>query len=384
MKEKFLYAASRHWLGEQPELFPAPGLSEPGVRGFFISSHRGCRAFAWLGLPAGASPRAPVPGVVLVHGGQGTAYAGWVRHWNKLGFAAIAVDTCGGMPTSGSPLSPPQGAWPRHEFSGAPGWGARDQGDLPPEEQWFTYAEAAVCHAHTVLGSQPEVDAGRIGITGISWGAVLALIAAAIDPRYRAVAAVYGCGFLLDGCSVVSASAFSPAARDWYANEWDPVNFLPEIAIPNLWLNGTNDPAFPLIAWERSTEQPSHPAQRCLKLRWPHSHGRWGEEPGELAAFFAENLNGAPPSPRITEAGIRDNRIHAAVNGDDGDLRGLLFVTVDRNHSWADKEWHSVGAACSRGEITALLPPGWVAAAPGLVAGNWCQSTGRVFFNSQL
>lgn len=32
--------------------------------------------------------------MVLVHGGEGTAFAKWVRLWNERGYAAIAMDTC--------------------------------------------------------------------------------------------------------------------------------------------------------------------------------------------------------------------------------------------------------------------------------------------------
>ena len=54
--------------------------------------------FAYVGIPDNASKDNPVPGVVLVHGGGGTAFADWVKMWNDRGYAAIAIDTEGKIP----------------------------------------------------------------------------------------------------------------------------------------------------------------------------------------------------------------------------------------------------------------------------------------------
>ena len=43
-----------------------------------------------------------------------------------------------------------------------------------------------------MLAADPEVDAGRIGITGVSGGGAMSLFAAALDPRLRAVSTFCG------------------------------------------------------------------------------------------------------------------------------------------------------------------------------------------------
>ena len=53
---------------------------------------RNTRVFAYLGVPKGEQP---VPGMVLVHGGGGTAFKEWVQLWNRRGYAAIAMDLAG-------------------------------------------------------------------------------------------------------------------------------------------------------------------------------------------------------------------------------------------------------------------------------------------------
>ena len=71
---------------------------EPGVRAlYFDSVHwkgKPTRVFAYYGAPAGIK----LPAMVLIHGGGGTAFAEWVRLWNKRGYAAIAIDTRGNLP----------------------------------------------------------------------------------------------------------------------------------------------------------------------------------------------------------------------------------------------------------------------------------------------
>ncbi|MDB6137117.1 MAG: cah, partial [Verrucomicrobiaceae bacterium] len=47
-------------------------------------------------VPAGA--HRTFPGVVLVHGGGGTAFAEWAHLWAKRGYAAIAMDLAGCRP----------------------------------------------------------------------------------------------------------------------------------------------------------------------------------------------------------------------------------------------------------------------------------------------
>ena len=84
--------------------------------------------------------------MVLVHGGGGTAFAEWVRIWNKRGYAAIAMDTCGALPDrapEGKPWSPEK---KRPEFGGPEGWGGFDQIDEPEIDQWTYHAVSAAVH----------------------------------------------------------------------------------------------------------------------------------------------------------------------------------------------------------------------------------------------
>ena len=176
-------------LSEPPKVYPAEGSQAEGVRALFFegpaSRGKPTRVFAWLGIPK-TEPGRKLPGMVLVPGGGGTAFANWVKLWNDRGYAAISMDTCGCVP-KGS-----YGNWQRHGLGGPPGWGGFDQIDQPREDQWTYHAVADVMLAHSLLRSLPEVDGNRIGLTGISWGGYLACIAAGVDDRFRFAAPVYG------------------------------------------------------------------------------------------------------------------------------------------------------------------------------------------------
>ncbi len=173
----------------------APEFQADGVKAVFFDGlpwkGKPTRVFAWVGVPK-LEPGKKAPGIVLVHGGGGTAFADWVRLWVSRGYAAIAMDTCGCVP-KGS-----YGKWERHDDGGPPGWGEFEHADEPMEDQWPYHAVTDVIIAHILLRGCGSVDPERIGITGISWGGYLTCIVSGLDDRFRFAVPVYGCGFLGD------------------------------------------------------------------------------------------------------------------------------------------------------------------------------------------
>ncbi len=371
---KFLQKLAAEVIGEQPEIWEEPAFCDYGKRAIFYSGLDGKRNFAWIGLPEGASPDAKVPGVVLVHGGLGTAFARWVDYWNELGFAAIAMDTCGAM----FDMRNQSNNWPRHSFSGPAGWGAfEDQSPLPPREQWFPHAITAIIKATSVLRGLPEVDSERIGLVGISWGAVLTCITAGLDPRYKAVCPVYGCGFLAEGSNFAERiNKLPPEQAAWWRNEWDPSNFLPQVNAPVLWFNGTNDGSFHTDAWQKSTTLPGTQQDICLKIRWPHGHGTIGEGPREIAAFFREHLAGGKPRLHVTTPEVREGRISASVSGGKF-ASAMLCFTVDQG-KWPDREWVVIPAGVDGNTLSAILPENCQAAFFQVLSEDWLTSSSPV------
>ncbi len=379
---------SRAWQKTLPKVWESVHLSEPGLRGVFYEGvpHRGreTRNFAWIGLPAGASRRRPVPAMVLIHGGGGTAFARWVRWWNQRGYAAIAMDTCGAMPLPDTGLLG-SAAWPRYSFSGPAGWGGFDQIEAPPQDQWAFHACAAVVRAHTLLASLPEVDAGRIGLTGISWGGFLTCLVAGVDPRFRFAAPVYGCGFIQAGSAWSGKGGElgrrSPAQqRAWCAN-WDPSAVLGRVRCPMLWLNGTNDFAYLPPIWQRSAAATRGPRQMCLKLRWPHGHIPAAEQVPEIAAFADAHLRGGAPLLAFGDTCHTRGALCATLAGDQPVRAAWLQATV-ADGPWPEREWHVLPASFDpvARTVTARLPTGFRAATLAVTDERWLTTTSDVVF----
>ena len=84
-------------LTDAPKMYEAEGFAAEGdIKPIYFDGlpwqGKPTRIFAWLGMPQPnlENPGGKVPGVVLVHGGGGTAFKEWVKKWNEQGFAAIA------------------------------------------------------------------------------------------------------------------------------------------------------------------------------------------------------------------------------------------------------------------------------------------------------
>src|SRR5437763_1717647 len=116
------------------------------------------------------------------------------------------------------------------------------------KDMWTYHAVAAVIRAHSLLRSLPEVDPHRIGITGISWGGYLTCIVAGLDHRLQMAVPVYGCGFLGEDSvwKTGSLARMSSEARQLWLREFDPSQYLNSVNCPILFLDGSNDFAYPL------------------------------------------------------------------------------------------------------------------------------------------
>lgn len=337
-------------LSQVPEVFPAGDeLKADGVKSFFYAGPtfkgKPTRIFAYYGVPptADENPGADssqvntekkYPAIVLIHGGGGTAFDRWVKLWNSRGYAAM--DLCGCVP-KGS-----YGKWQRHDQAGPQGWDASfDQIDDPIEDQWTMHAVSAVALAHSLIRSYPEVDAERIGVTGISWGGYLTCIVAGVDQRFQFAAPVYGCGFLGENSAWLPRFAtLGPEKAQRWLELWDPSQYLPKARMPMLWVNGTNDFAYPMDSWQRSYRllPVETPRTLCLRIRMPHGHGPAGENPKEIQVFADSCVNGGRPLVKITAQGFDDGQTWAQFRAEDKLVKAELCFTRDSG-KWQERQW---------------------------------------------
>ncbi len=225
-----------------PEKDPYP--DDQRIRAIYYEGEeclgRTTRVFAYIGFPDSASAASPVPGMVLVHGGGGHAYAEWVQYWVDHGYAAISMDGFGQGYTG------PDGTYE----TSSEYWAVDPESHLPMDnftsraqpltEQWFFYYIADILLANNILRADDRVITGQIGLTGISWGGFAASVAACYDDRFLFAAPVYGSGFQ-DVSKTVWGSVFR---GEGVSDVWDAENLLGEVTLPIMWFNGDNDPFF--------------------------------------------------------------------------------------------------------------------------------------------
>ena len=344
-----------------PEVFDASEYATNDVEVAFLEglSYKGkpTRIFCYWGVPAHKEGE-KVPGIVLVHGGGGSAFYRWVKYWNERGYAAVSMDTCGAV--SGNVVGDEQRGHFRHADGGPKGWGGFSTTDDAVEDQWMYHAVADAIIGNSFLRSLPGVDPERIGITGVSWGGVITCIAASQDDRFCFAAPVYGCGAFLGESSmwdryVDEVGADKIAA--WKAL-WDPVNYLPDVKIPILWLAGTNDTAFSLPSLMESYALVPGEKHLSLKVRLKHTHGPVSENSSEVAAFADSFCRDGATLPIVSPVAVADGTASCHVSSGGGISSATLAWTSDADARWENRTWSEVSAALDGDTISASVPSG--------------------------
>ncbi|MEE8451040.1 MAG: acetylxylan esterase [Thermoguttaceae bacterium] len=304
------------------------------------------RVFAYYARPAASD--GPVPGMVLVHGGGGTAFPQWATLWAERGYAALAMDLggCGpdkkrladGMPSQGHP----------EKFRPF-------DDDQQAKQLWTYHAVAAVIRGHSLLASREEVDAARTGLTGISWGGYLTCIVAGLDDRFKVAAPVYGCGFLHENsCWLGEFAKLGPERADRWVANFDPLRYLPGVRCPILFLNGTNDFAYPLDSYRKSYRAVPGPIDLHVEVRMPHGHPQ-GWAPKEIGLYVDSVLRGGDPLPKLGPMETGNGHATASFHGKVPVEQGHLHYTTDAGN-WKTRKWQTVEAKATEGRVSAELP----------------------------
>lgn len=336
---------------------PSP---EPGIGAIEITGEkcggRDTKIFAYIGIPEHETGE-KVPGIVLVHGGGGHAFPGWVRMWNDRGYAAVAMDNTGYFPS--------ENGWVRRGDSIPDNDGVTTSSG-EADEMWMYHAVISAALCGSILRSLPDVDAERVGITGISWGGVITSILIGYDPRFAFAVPVYGSGFLGDAPGNIGRAFRLPDTRKmWLAEER-----FENVKMPVLWLQWNDDNCFSLKSgWESYLATRGGNAVTRYSavdgMMHSHSHG-WAPE---VIGMFADSVTkGAPVMPEITSFSLSDGRISAEVSENGGKITGarLFYLTVPMTRSvhkkygytgdFMDQTWNVTGAEISGSSIDLPLP----------------------------
>src|SRR5262249_47478055 len=257
--------------------------------------------------------------------------------WAKRGYIALAMDLAGCGPD-------------RKRLSD----GMPDQSDVskipreqkPIKEVWTYHAVAAVIRGVSLVASLPDVDATKLGITGISWGGYLTCIVMGLDDRLKVAVPVYGCGFLHENSVWKPTIDMLPAAwRDEWIKNFDPSNYAGRAKMPVLFVNGTNDFAYPLDSYQK-TYRLAKNRTLCVTVNMPHGHQQ-GWAPKEIGVFVDHHLRGggALPKyqhePRVVTSAHRPGFIGPDVDHSDSSPPVNVHWTTDVIEPWQKRKWQT-------------------------------------------
>jgi dienelactone hydrolase len=300
------------------------------------------RVFAYYAEPDKIDGK--LPAMVLVHGGGGTAFPEWAQLWAKRGYVALAMDLAGHgekrkrLPDGG----PNQDDASRFQ-----------KNDV--KDMWSYHAVAAVIRGHSLLRSMPNVDPDRIGITGISWGGYLTCIVAGVDARFKVAVPVYGCGYIHENSAWNATFAKMP--DDWrktWVENFEPSKYVGKAKMPMLFVNGTNDFAYPLDSYQKSYRLVKN-RNLCVTVNMPHGHPQ-GWAPKEIGLFADQHLRRGKALFRFDDPGVRINEKDGAVTlaiVQTHDIKEIaLHWTDDVKGPWQKRKWQSRAAQRMVGNAT--------------------------------
>ena len=295
------------------------------------------------------------PGIVLIHGGGGTAFSDWVWMWAQRGYAAIAMDLSGRRP-------------PAPEFNrlGEKVVDFAHRRDLRErlskagldhthvekfqniggavDDDWPYHAAANVIKAHTLLRSFREVDAERTAVTGISWGGYTTCLVASLDDRFKAAVPVYGCGFLHEGESVQKPQIdrLGDKREAWIA-AYDPSSHLAKCTVPTFWVNGTHDIHYVLDSYAKSYSLVKGPRTYRIEPQMKHSH-RSGWEPKEIGIYVDSMLKSGTPLPQVGHIHLSaEGTVSATYTSQTRIANAALHFTTDVGPR-SKRKWDSIKA----------------------------------------
>ena len=307
------------------------------------------------------------PGVVLIHGGGGTAFADWAYLWAKRGYAAIAMDLGGTRPPD-PVFDPKTGAPVGHQSEakfrtplpdGGPPQGGTEKFNTiggNKNDQWPFHAVANAMRAHSLLRSFPEVQAEHTAVTGISWGGYTTCLVASLDDRFKAAVPVYGCGFLHEGESVQKPMIDALGdLRDKWVKTYDPGSLLPRCHVPIFFVNGSNDVHYVLDSYMKSYNVVPGEKHMRIELNMRHGHPP-GWAPKEIGLFIDSKCRAGTPLPVPGMPVIKDGRIEVTCQSATALKSAALYYTTDTGLR-SKRKWTTVPATLTGTTFTAPAPP---------------------------
>ena len=283
-----------------------------------LSTKISAEFFAYMGFPGKPVPPGGFPGVVMIHGGGGTAYPKYAKKWIDKGYAVIMLDwyNCRPVPQkTGKTKKVPLDGGPRQDH---------------------VANVANMILSHTVLRSQPNVNPNKTIFAGLSWGSWYGAMVAAIDHRFKAGIEIY-CGDIKES--------------DIFTNG----RFHQDIKIPLYWIVGTNDKHTTVSTITKAFKVCPKVYNRSIVIKLPHSHVGFDFECCErMAAHF---LKGEVNLPKLSDIRFKDGIASATIlDHGKGIKEAYLCYTDSTDPVYYKREWKKIPAAVKGNSILAKVP----------------------------
>ena len=319
------------------------------------------RVFAYIGIPSSASEENPVPGIVLVHGGGGTAYRSWVDQWTSRGYAAIsiAVEGQNDDPATQVEIDNDEsvGSWHKHQAHGPVRVGVYGDTALPVDEQWMYHAVADTILANSLLRSLPEVNASEVGLMGISWGGVITATVMGLDDRFAFTMPIYGHGHKFD---IPNYFGNALENNDMYRQLWDPILWIEGAEMPSLWLTWLQENNFSHDGQAATYHKTLGQRMVSIVPNMGHGHAIAWHRP-ESYDFADSVINTQSPWCQQLELNQEEGLVEVSFESSKPLLAAKLLYTLDFGWTgdmiWTETEVSSLSEE-SPGiwQVTAVLP----------------------------
>ena len=311
------------------------------------------QVFAYLGIPEGVTAQNPAPAMVLVHGGGGKAYLDWVEKWVEKGYVALSYYFMESQASTDNTL--PNGNVIYYDRGPRRGGSIDDNtyASIPEDEQWMYHATADASLAYTLLDSLPEVADGQIGISGISWGAVVTASVIGRDTRFKLAMPVYGAGYLDENLGNIHP-----------ISKWDGRHNFDKVkasGMKTLWINSPTDYYFDVTTTSKSAVACG--GDTLLIYMFGHGEPTGSGVDGKLDEVFSyadSVFRGSGALPKLSVPKKTGSKVALTATSDTGLKSATLYYTSSGvvYDGTCNSLWLSESAEINGDKITATLPNG--------------------------
>ncbi|MBQ9772778.1 MAG: hypothetical protein IJW23_13225 [Lentisphaeria bacterium] len=283
--------------------------------------------FAYIGIPSTPMPKGGYPGIVMIHGGGGTAFPGWTKMWVDKGFIVISIDWYNTMPV------------PKHKH--IPTNSISERIPLPGGKRQDHISNVAnMAVAHSLLRSLKEVNPEKTAFVGLSWGSWYGTMLASLDNRFNGGILIY-CG-----------------DRKYHKKIFNG-RFVHAAKIPLYWVVSTHDQNVNLRTLKDSFKTCPTIDTKSIVIELPHSHiGFEFDSCFRMAEHYTTKA--VPALPKLSNMKVHgDTATCTILSPGKGITKAVLCYTADdKQIKYHLRKWGTVPAVINGNTITAKIPGG--------------------------